>query len=721
MALGGSGALRLGDPQVVTSLTRADNSEAVVELSVPVTNLADHAVEAVFAAGFDGTALRRTQTVPPGTSEVKLGRVTVAHPRLWWPNGYGEPALHTAHFTVSAGGSPSDAKDVRFGIRQITYELSMMDPGGHLRRVEVDYTRARELGQRVTDGRHEAVRKSADGWVNSLTREGDHSPAVHDLSDARLSPYLILKVNGVRIAARGGSWGTDDMLKRIDRARLEPYFRLHREAGVNIIRNWVGQNTEPVFYDLADEYGLLVTNDFWASTQNYQMEPEDVPLFLANARDTILRYRNHPSIAFWLGRNEGMPQPVLNEGLQDLVYGLDGTRWYNGSSNEVSLWFSGPYNYREPETYFTTHTKGFGVEVGSPSFPTLEAFEAAVPPSERWPISDTWAYHDWHQDGNGAVATFMDAMATKLGAATSLEDFERKAQLMNYETYRAIMEGMNAELWTKTSGRMLWMTQPAWLSTMWQIMSHDYDTHAAFYGFKAAAERVHVQVTLPDHRIQLVNNGQAPLAGVAVMARFFALDGRALGERRAALDARAGLVADGPLLDVEPVLAREQAIVVRVEATDRAGGLLSRNTYWLARDAGAMRALATMAVQHVTVALTASSPPGHVPRFAGEGGASSPLRSGGDVGAAGEEGVAADTHLTATLTNTGSAPALNTKLTLLDASGQRILPAYYSDNYVSLLPGETRTIEIAYPAAPSAPHVALRGWNVQPTTAGVRP
>ena len=704
---------------MVTALN-ADNSEARIELSVPVRNLLGHPVRAHVTAGFDGQALRRTLDVQPGTTNVVIGSARVTHPRLWWPNGYGEPALHTAHFAVGVQAAPSDTKDVRFGIRQITYELSAMDPGGHLRRVELDYTRARALGQRITDGRHEAVRKSADGWVNSLTAVGDRSPAVRDVSDARLSPYLILKVNGVRIAARGGSWGTDDMLKRIDRARLEPYFRLHREAGVNIIRNWVGQNTEPVFYDLADEYGLLVTNDFWESTQNFQMEAEDVPLFLANARDTILRYRNHPSIAFWIGRNEGMPQPVLNEGLQDLVYGLDGTRWYNGSSNEVSLWFSGPYNYREPESYFTTHTKGFGVEVGSPSFPTLEAFEAAVPPSERWPISDTWAYHDWHQDGNGAVRTFMDAVATKLGAAASLEDFERKAQLLNYETYRAIMEGMNAELWTKTSGRMLWMTQPAWLSTMWQIMSHDYDTHAAFYGFRAAAERVHVQMSLPDHRLQLVNNGQTDLGKTSVTAALFALDGRRLGESRSVLDVRAGLVADGPLLNLGPVLARQGAIVVRLEALDAAGTPLSRNTYWVSRDPGAMRGLSAMPAQRVTVALARSGARTTTPQ---------PRRDGSSNPRAGERGCDAvvgagnETRVTATLTNSGSAPALTVKLTLLDAAGQRILPAYYSDNYVSLLPGETRTIEIAYPdtAAHSPPRVALRGWNVRTETAEVRP
>ena len=428
-----SGIARLGDPQVVTTLPRADNSEADVEISVPVENLGDRTIQARVTAAFDGAKVTKTVVATPGANDVKFTAsefpaLAVMHPHLWWPNGYGAPTLHRLHLTVSVDGIESDRRDLRFGMRQITYELSLMDSTGHLRRVEIDFAKGRELGQTLTDGRHEAIRKSADGWVASLTPGAETSPAVRALPPTTLSPYLVIRVNGVRIAARGGSWGMDDWRKRVSRERLEPFFRLHREAHLNVIRNWVGQNTEDVFYDLADEYGLLVLNDFWESTQDFQLEAEDVPLFLANAADVIKRYRNHPSIAIWFGRNEGVPQPVLNEGLERLTRELDGTRYYSGSSNRINLQDSGPYDYREPSTYFTEYAKGFAVEVGSPSFPTLEAFKAAIPAEDRWPISDDWAYHDWHQSGNGATRSFMNAMAAKLGAAASLEDFERKAQ-----------------------------------------------------------------------------------------------------------------------------------------------------------------------------------------------------------------------------------------------------------------------------------------------------
>ncbi|WP_419252743.1 glycosyl hydrolase 2 galactose-binding domain-containing protein [Caulobacter sp. ErkDOM-YI] len=695
VTLRATGEARIGDAQVVTTLPRADNSQADVEIIVPIENLGDRPANITVTAAFDGVRVEQTVLAPPGASDVRFTpaafpSLAVKNPKLWWPNGYGAPALHALTLTVSQDGQASDERRIRFGMRQITYELSLINPAGQLRRVEVDFAKARQLGQDITDGSHEGIRKVPDGWATSLTTAGDASPAVRDVPEVGLSPHLVIKVNGRRIAARGGNWGMDDWRKRVERERLEPYFRLHKEANLNTIRNWVGQNTEEVFFDLADEYGLLVLNDFWASTQDYQLEPQDVPLFLANAADVIKRFRNHPSIALWFGRNEGVPQPILNEGLEALVHDLDGTRWYTGSSNRVNLQNSGPYNYREPESYFTDHAKGFSVEVGTPSFPTLEAFKAAVPEADRWPISDTWAYHDWHPTGNGAVKTFQDAMAAKLGPPTSLEDFERKAQLMNYETHRAMFEGMNAELWTRSSGRLLWMTHSAWPSTMWQIYSHDYDTHGAFYGVKKAAQTVHIQMSLADHRLALVNNGGSDLKNAKARVRVLALDGRLLSDRAVTLSAKADSVSIGDALDLKAVLASQGAVVVRLDLSAAKGQALSNNSYWIAGDAAGSRKLSAMTPQTVSLKTT--------------------RRTEGD-----------ETVLTAKVTNTGAAPALNLKLTLTDAQGRAVLPAYYSDNYLTLTPGEERPIEVRYrAAATSGPlDLNLRGWNAAPVAVAV--
>ncbi|QBM75098.1 glycoside hydrolase family 2 [Sphingomonas sp. AAP5] len=694
--LAATGAATLGDAQVVTTLPRADTSLADVEITVPVANASAQPVTTVVRAAFDDVAVEKTVTLAPGqTSHVVLRpsefpQLSVRNPKLWWPNGYGAPALHMLTLTSSVAGQPSDTRTLRFGMRQVTYDISLMDQKGELERVGIDLSKARALGQQIVDGSHTGIHKVKDGWAASLVPGAESSPAVRRIKDEDgLTPYLVIRVNGVRIAARGGNIGMDDFMKRVDRARLEPFFRLHQDAHMNIIRNWVGQNTEDSFYDLADEYGLMILNDFWESTQDYNIEAQDTALFLKNATDVVKRYRNHPSIVVWFGRNEGVPQPILNEGLQALIHKEDGTRIYMGSSNRVNLQNSGPYNWRPPVEYFTEHAKGFSVESGTPSLPTLEAWKRAIPEPDRWPISDSWAYHDWHQTGNGAVTSYMNALATRFGPGTSLEDFERKAQMMQYESYRAIFEGMNAGLWTQNSGRMLWMTQPAWPSSAWQMFSSDYDTQASFYGVKKASEPVHVQMNLPDYNVMLVNNRVGDLRGVTVSAKVVSLDNRVLAEKRTTLTATGETANTAFTLDLAPILAKGVALV-RLEARDAAGKVLSTNLYWQAATDPQFQALNALAP--VTLQTQASS------RVDG-----------------------AETVATVTLTNSSQTPGIETKLTVLNADGSQVLPAYFTDNYVSLLPGESRTVEIRYPTAKAAtPSVTLRGWNVAASSTALR-
>jgi hypothetical protein len=497
---------------------------------------------------------------------------------------------------------------------------------------------------------------------------------------------LVIKVNGVRIAARGGNWGMDDSRKRVSIAHLEPYFRLHRDAHVNMIRDWMGQDTEENFYALADKYGLMVWNDFWESTQNYNLEAQDPQLFLKNARDSILHFRHHPSIVLWCGRNEGVPQPIINEGLATLVRTLDHTRYYTGSSNQVNLRNSGPYQLQTPDTYYRIN-RGFSVELGIPSVPTLEGIEAFIPEPDRWPISDTWAYHDWHQSGNGAVAPFLEHMETEFGAATSLADFERKAQMIDYVGHRAIFEGFAAHLWQPNSARMIWMTQPAWPSMEWNFLGSDYDTQSSFYGTQKACEPVHAQLDLTDGAVDLINLGEA--RSFKVETRVLGLDGKVLSDQTQQVEAaeNARTAVGKPDLNK---LANSHTVLVSLKVSDAAGAPVSDNFYWWAKDEASMRELNALAPAKLTATATVAND--------------------------GEERKA-----TVKIRNTGSAPALMVKLTVKDAAtGERILPAYYSENYVSLLPGEERNLTVAFPQSDAKPAVGLRGWNLETSTINVK-
>lgn len=694
--LSSSGAVRILDPQIVTTLPLPRTDTADLTIRVPLENRGGKPANVTIEADLAGAHVTRSATLQLGASEIVLTpaefpQLRLTHPHLWWPNGYGRQDLYTARLTVTADGGRSDSKTVRFGIREITYELSLFDHRGRLRRVEVDPAAGSARYERLVDVRHEAIKQTANGWAASLTRAGESSPAVRDVDTTSLTPYLAIRVNGVRIAARGGSWGMDDSRKRVGRERLEPYFRLHRNAHLNIIRNWLGQDTEEVFYDLADEYGMLILNDFWESTQNFQVEAEDPQLFLANARDVIRRFRNHPSIAVWFGRNEGVPQPIINEGLADAVATLDGTRYYTGSSNTVNLQGSGPYNWRPPEGYFTALAQGFSVEVGTPSLASAESLRASIPAADLWPIGDTYAYHDWHFGGNGDVASFNQAMQTGFGAPTGFEDFERKAQLMNYESYRAVFEGFQAHLWTRNSGRLLWMTHPSWPSNTWQIYTSDYDTPAAYYAVAKACEPVHAQLDLPDYRLTVVNTTRDAQHSLRLHTRIVSLGNHTLLTRIDKVDIPADDIVTLEPLELHEALAKEGLVFVELNLTDARGALVSSNIYWPARSNADLGRLGKLADQPLVLTATAA-------KDSTDG-----------------------TPIKITLRNPGRIAALLAKLTILDAAGNRVLPAYYSDNYVTVLPGESRDVEVLCPArGKQCATVALRGWNVTPAEHSIR-
>jgi archaellum component FlaF (FlaF/FlaG flagellin family) len=711
VTLHATGSVHIGDPQIITTLPDLPSRTlADVRINAPLNNDSSSPVHATLSASFQGVSIRKSVTLPPGETTVSFTpaeypQLAIHNPHLWWPNGYGKPNLYRLTLTVSTGRTVSDTKQLHFGIREVSYVLGLMTPDGQLKQFVYDPSRGDVAAAPVINLTHRGIlqvppqspypafypakyRSDWNQWVESVTPAGLHSPALRpapaDYAGTRT--FLVLMVNGVRIPARGGNWGMDDAMKNVSQAHLEPYFKLEQKAGIDIIRNWQGQDTEKTFYDLADKYGIMIWNDFWESTQNSNIEPENPALFLKNARDVILRFRNHPSIVAWCGRNEGVPQPIINTGLDKLVRTLDGTRYYTGSSNQVNLQVSGPYQWQNPVLYYTKLNRGFSMETGTPSMSTLESFKAWTPKPDQWPIDDVWAYHDWHQGGNGNTHPFMAAIQAMFGAPTSLPDFERKAQMLNYVDHRAIFEGMDAHLWQPNSGRLLWMTHPAWPSNMWEIYNYDYSAQASYYGVKEALQPLHVQLDLSNGNVQVLNTTLHSYPSLTVAVHAYSLTNQPLFQQvpTAQVASPSNRVVKALTISLPEYEARAQGVaLIELTLTTPSGRLLSRNLYWLAADMADYRALDRLP----QATITASASWTHA--------------KGSDT-------------VTVHLQNTGSDVVLQQKLTLLDASGHRILPAYYSNNYVSLLPGESRTVTIQYPAtaATSAPHLTLRAWNL---------
>jgi hypothetical protein len=626
--LSATGPVLVEDPYVVSDLPlpRTDSADLTVEATLRNATAIPQTGRLLGACG--PIAFQYPVTLQPNERRVvkltpeALPQLRLSNPPLWWPNGFGPQNLNAMTLRFETGDGVSDSTQVTFGIRKITYQ--------------------------VPD-----------------------------------SENLTISVNGVRVMAKGGNWGMDEAMKRIPRARLEAQVRMHQIANYTIIRNWVGQSTSEDFYELCDKYGILLWDEFFQPNPSDGPNPEDTALYMANVREKILRFRSHPSIAIWCARNEGYSPPEIDSAAQRLMAELDPGRLYQRSSTEGrGVHSGGPYRYRFPREYYE-FKEAFKTELGSVSIPTLEAVHAMMPSKDWETVNDDWAEHDLC-NGAQAGARYPAVIAARFGALINLPDFVRKAQLANYEAYRAMYEGRDAKLFHPCTGVIAWMSNPAQPSFVWQLYSHDLEPNAALFATRKACEPVHIQMNENDWHVMVINNLPAPLDSARAFVSVYNLDGSLQSARELPCNAAPSLATDLGAIDWPPALSRVH--FVRLRLVGAQGALLSDNFYWraLPDDPDNLQELNKL-------------PPAVLD--------ASVVRRDAD----------GKCLLDVTLNNRSRNVALMAHLQLRRRSAdERVLPVYYSDNYVSILPGESKTISVEAALADlkgDVPRVVLDGWN----------
>lgn len=679
--------VQLSDPHVVTSLPLPDLSKASVALFVQAINRSEVAQKVKIKAQIESVTVEREVSLAPhATEEVQFNpkdysALNFKNPRLWWPVGYGKPELYSVTFTAeTANRSLEDQISTRFGIRQFTYEIGVRATNGEDLRVEYDPVRHIQEGKQVLDTNKRILSQGCE--IESFLPSAQMKQ-FNLIPDEKMKNFMVFRINGKRLYLKGGNWGMDDMMKQVSRARLEPYIRLHREANINIIRNWTGSSMEEDLFDLCDEYGILVWNDFWLSTKNYNLEPYDEGLFLRNVRDTVRRFRNHASIAYWCGRNEGSPPDSLNAGIAQIIAEEDGTRHYQSSSIKVNLRGSGPWDYLpDPKKYYSP--EGPTTELGTPSLPTAETILSMMPKIDTWPISDTWAYHDWHKGQKG----FCEEIENNYGKAKDLEDFCRKGQMVNYESHRAIWEGWQSHLFGPNSMAFIWMTHPSWPSMVWQIYTSDMETHAPFWATKNACEPIHIQMGYGENqdRIQIVNTGIKDLQKGQATLDVFDCNSKPLMHEEYTVDVKANSQVEAFKINWQSNLPDFRLIRLRV--LDAEKKVSSENWYWKYYGSNPTKKMEGLN-QMKAVSLS--------------------LKNSGENQLSGDQ-VTSEIEIV----NSSNTIALMIKLNLRNKStGKRILPAYFSDNYFSLLPGEKKSVSVDWKSSEkSITTISTEGWNI---------
>ena len=668
-----------GDTHVITDLPLPEVGYADLTVRTLLRNILD-SDQAVILEGKIGDITFTKEVVVPAGAQVpvvlcpqEFPQLKMQNPKLWMPNGYGDPNMYELELSCVLGSKASDTQVTRFGVRELSYELTVDAPSAKGLRIEHNPLADNHLGQLLD---HRMLRDTLGGLHIPSLAEGLDAKDVTVIPNDGMSPYLIIKVNGVRIFCRGGNWGMDDMMKDVSREHLEPYFILHKEANFNMIRNWTGASTSENFYDLCDEYGMLVWNDFWISTEGFNLDPLDEDLFMRNATDVVRRFGHHPSIVMWCPRNEGYATETLERRLSAMIHKEDVTRRYHPNSRNCNLRWSGPWHYyKDAGVYYSYDAHGFNTELGSPSVPTAASMRKMMPEADLWPISDTWHYHDLL---NG-LDEYVSAVDRLYGKAESLDDFCRKVQFINYDSYRAMFESWNSVMWADASGVLLWMSHPAWPSVEWQTYSWDYETFGSYYGSRKACEPVHVQMNLDDHDVVVLNTTTSALEDMKVALTCYDLAGKKLSAKTVKdIDVPANSRLDLFKAELEGF---EGNYMVRLVLSDKKGKVVTVNDYMM-RGEG-------------TEDFTA---------FNNVGKAQLKARA-----IASKDG-----RMRYEITNISGNIAMNLKFSLCDpATGEIILPAYFSDGYFHLLPGEKRTIEVH---SPSTGAIMAEGYNVDNTT-----
>jgi hypothetical protein len=655
-----TGAVNIKNPHIVTLLPgvrmpEGKQADALLKTSAEVQNASGHIVAGVLRYTLDGETVSQEVTLRAGESkEVKLPDFTLHNPKLWWPAGYGPQNLYALQmqFVEKDKEEPSDTEKLKFGVREIQ-----------------------------------------TNW-NEVTRSKQ------------------ISVNGQKIFIKGGNWIISDAMLRFSDARYDAEIRYHRDMHLNLIRIWGGALTErPEFYNACDKYGMLVLQDFWFSGDcngrwvdpmkaedqwTRRKYPDDHKLALESAEDMIKMIRNHPSLAIWCGGNEIMPPADILKPLRDdLLPRLDGTRWFveYSNSDEWSYNFlggngDGPYTIQPINSFWEKRTWPFNSEVGSVGVGDYESINRFIPEKNQIPpvynpnvkfneeADSVWTYHTYTGVGyEGALVPY--------GAPQDIHDFAMKAQLVNYDQYRALMEGFSSHMWEWYTGAIIWKTQNPWTSMRGQMYDYYLDPNACLFGLRKGSEPVHVMCSPDNKDIMIVNNLFEPLNDLMLVVTYYDMTGKAtnLTQVLSYIGASSVKKIASMKLGIDQLLKDKGGFLYLQLLNDRKE-LVSDNFYWFPDGSGIYSGLKEMKQANVSF-------------------------SARQVAAGKVELIITNPE--------GNPVAFFNRVALIDQkTGKRVLPAFYDDNYISVLPGASKTVMVEYNADASQKLGAtLLGWNVK--------
>ena len=496
---------------------------------------------------------------------------------------------------------------------------------------------------------------SFDGGTPLTYKAGLRQMAYVDAKDS-----LRIYVNGRRFIPLGGNWGFDEHNLLYRSREYDIAVGYHKDMNFTMIRNWVGQVGDEAFYEACDRHGIMIWQDFWLANPADGPDPYDNVLFLSNAYDYTRRMRSHASIGLYCGRNEGFPPEAIDRKLREYVHQLAPGMEYISHSSSEGVSGGGPYRALTMEEYFSKQTGKIHSERGMPNVMNIESLCRTFSADALWPQSRQWGQHDFTLQGAQRATTFNQMVETGFGKAKNAEEFSRRAQLVNYNGYRGMFESTSKS----RAGLLLWMSHPCWPSMVWQTYDYFFEPTAAYFGAKKACEPLHIQYNALTDSIEVVNHSAGSYPVIVATATIFDLNGKRLARQKQRLNSQEDTTITLMSLSKLNPRVSSEVYFLRLTLTD-SKSVVSENTYIMGRQEGNYQALSALPKAEVSQQITVSSD--------------------------------ADSFLArVTLHNKSKVPAPFLRLNLKGKDGMQILPAIYSDNYFTLMPGEQKTVSIQW-------------------------
>ena len=678
-----TGPVKLSGGVVNSEVALPSLDSARLTVYSTVSNVSGHSVTGVLSAvirreGKPEIRLEKSVTLEGGQeSEIVFSpseypALLMAHPDLWWPYTMGPANLYQLHFDFRIGELVSDDQSLRFGIRTIT----------PLRDRDLRFSR---------------------------TSEGN----------------FYLQINGKDFHARGADY-TPDLLFRRDPERDIETIRYVKDLGLNMLR-WELKIADEHMFELADEAGIPVMAGWMCCSKWEQWEQwseEDQRIARSSMRSQIWMLRSHPSVVLWSNGSDGRPPEPLRTDYRNILRDL---HWQNaivdtdsnGNHDEAGrqqwdgIGMTGVDRWHPPSYWFMPEypaASGSSAEYGDNEvIPPFESLKKFIPHDKLWPINEYWFFHAGAHEGAHQLSTIRTVVDRRYGPSTGAEEFARKAQLAHYENVRAQFEDWAASDWSTHKMEMYWMLNNHWPSFFGHLFDYYMEPGGGYFGAKKALRPLSVvfdYYATGKHetaKVTITNQELQPHRGLEVRVRIYDVSGVVRYDKLVkdkSVQAQGAAVA----LEIPRPKNISDVFFVRCELLDGKGTRLAENVYWQSS------------------ALDDPGDPQH-----DDDDYVYDQKSWADFTSLNKM-PRVDPRATATVSGRGD--RMNVEITLhnptrhvafferasvlAEKDGDEILPIVYSDNYVTIFPGETATLNAEFArksAEGRSPWLRLEGYN----------